>query len=658
MNQASDVSNAASDSADSYDGLNDQCPDYATLSGITPDSAGQRIFLREYTVGTGYGGGQFQAVNGAGTEDNGVTCVVSSTWYWKRVGDPHDYDVTHFGAVPGTSDSVSAINRMFAWSAGVASPVVNIGVQFPPGNFSISTLDLSGTYKSHVRISGKFSPSYGYNSATKLTLIGAAGSIAITVQARNTEITNLWIYGQYDSDSLLRHFFKNTVTAGQYVRVNNIYLTYVGRGFQLQDTLDCKFDQFYASHTYDNIFRILASGTATGSWDHSTAVELSNFNIQNHLGASDQAGALFIPNCGQSLIHNGWIEHTTYPGNITLGQWNIQSLSMETCTNPLYAIYSKIINTLFSNPNNAGIDTTTDMTVNYQTGEYQTRTLSAYERGTLDFNSHTITANAAVRQQWLASYKKISNVTASAIWVSVGHVYLPSLANHVVMRFLGRTGYSSGSSTSPISSEAVVSIQNRGSTSATVSWECPYAGPLSDVKYTQPYNTDTNIYVQVPAYSVVGIFIESTGPTRNETGAPVNFSWDMATVEDITSISNITDAPSVSSVGTTTAGFVFDGENSQVRVRGSHAVFGGLDNILMVMNGTTAYIPYQNGNATKFQKYTYSTLPAASSNSYSQVFCTAFKCADGNSYPAQMVFSDGTNWRPSSAPSTYLTSAA
>lgn len=298
--------------------------------------------------------------------------MVNDEWYWQRVGEPATFDVTMFGAIPdGETDCIKAIRLMEAWSRTQTDNRAKIGVQFPSGSFAVSSWDSSGTYKRLFRLAGAGNHGYGCNNPTRLILTGDAGSVAFTVQARQTEIINLEIYGQYDTDGTARGVFKNSCTAGQYVRVTNFRGSYIGgRVFQLLDTLDAKFDQFYTEYIYDNIFRVLASGTVSGGWNHSTAFELTNFNIQNHLCTESQQGDLFIPYCTQSLIWNGWIEHSTYPGKLTLGQWNIHSLLIESNTYPLYMGQARLMNYLFSNPGGAGIDVDTRKTVAYDMGDY------------------------------------------------------------------------------------------------------------------------------------------------------------------------------------------------------------------------------------------------------------------------------------------------
>ncbi|HHT2977583.1 TPA: right-handed parallel beta-helix repeat-containing protein [Enterobacter hormaechei] len=91
-----------------------QVPDVTTLRNTEPTTASQRILLREYTAGTGYGGGQLRSVlDGSAYTDNGVTVFKTPGGAaWIRINADV---ITSFmaGAVPdnGVTDNTAAINR-------------------------------------------------------------------------------------------------------------------------------------------------------------------------------------------------------------------------------------------------------------------------------------------------------------------------------------------------------------------------------------------------------------------------------------------------------------------------------------------------------------------------------------------------------------------
>ncbi|WP_231316987.1 phage tailspike protein [Escherichia coli] len=101
-----------------------QCPDVPTLRTIEPTTNGQRILLREYTAGTGYGGGQLRAVlDGSSYTDNGVTVFKTPGGAaWIRV----NADIINplmAGAVPdGVTPCSAAINAAFTAAKRISFP--------------------------------------------------------------------------------------------------------------------------------------------------------------------------------------------------------------------------------------------------------------------------------------------------------------------------------------------------------------------------------------------------------------------------------------------------------------------------------------------------------------------------------------------------------
>ncbi|MFH2815263.1 right-handed parallel beta-helix repeat-containing protein [Enterobacter ludwigii] len=91
-----------------------QFPNVTVLRATEPTSSGQRVLLREYSSGTGYGGGQLRSVlDGSAYTDNGVTVFKTPGGAaWVRINADV---ITSFmaGVVPdnGVTDNTSAINR-------------------------------------------------------------------------------------------------------------------------------------------------------------------------------------------------------------------------------------------------------------------------------------------------------------------------------------------------------------------------------------------------------------------------------------------------------------------------------------------------------------------------------------------------------------------
>ncbi|MNG78391.1 Head binding protein [compost metagenome] len=107
------------------------CPDVITLKTIEPSYDGQRIALRQYTLGTGLGGGQLRAVvDGAALTDNGATIFKTAGGAaWVRV-NADIINTLMAGANPVDGvDNADAINRAI---------VAGSRVEFAEGNYKYS----------------------------------------------------------------------------------------------------------------------------------------------------------------------------------------------------------------------------------------------------------------------------------------------------------------------------------------------------------------------------------------------------------------------------------------------------------------------------------------------------------------------------------------
>lgn len=629
-----------------------KCADYATLMLTEPESAGQRILLAEYTAGTGYGGGEFIAMAGTGTEDGGINCVVNTSWYWQRVGDPGKFNVTMFGAVPdAATDCANAVSLMAAWSLAqsnaVNSQLSRIGVKFPAGNFAMSSWSYT-TYVSYFKLSGALA-SFGYFATTKLTLIGEADSWAFTVQARWCEVSGIDIYGQYDQDSVVRNYFKNTVTAGAYFNATIWHASYVGgKCFSLLDTLDTRFSQFYTTHTYDSILYVLMSGS--GSWDHSTAIELTNFNIQYHMGDSIDKCGLYLPRCTQSLMKNGWIEHSSYPGNISEGDWTMDRISLEANSNPLYAQYCRLVEIGTNINGTNGID--------YDDGEFGsingvTRpswATSAYEMGRLKLMSHGTDIQGSLSYKYLNSSNRIANMTSASAWYYIGSVSFPAVGASCKIRLIGTRGFDSATSTAtPISTrfgggEAFIRIQHKdddGTNKTTVTWHGEESTPITDVKYVQSSTGRVLVYALVGAYTYAAAVLLDTDST-NRYQAGTHFYWtpSLSAVSDITTVDGIRDAYSVKAFSNGVYGFGMEMDNGVMTSVAALQATGAMNFLPWKNNGTLYYIPMATAIGMAYPHYYKSSLPDATTSTYHEIFVI-----DTAKTPAlQKCYSNGTDW--------------
>jgi len=626
--------------------------DFAGLANIVPVEAGQFAFLRSYNTGTGYGGGIFVAVAGSATSDSGMIQSVNDDFHWKRYIDPAKADVTMFGAIAdGTTDCIDAVTAMFNWYTGSGNIFQRIGIQFPAGEFAISSMPAVTDQIPMFRCVGLGHDQLGYNNATRLWLIGDADSIVFDVVARWTEIGNFQIQGDgLANDTVIRHFFRNSVTQGQHVRVFNMYIQDVyGRMFQLIDTLDSKFSQVYAQRGHDNLIRVLASGEA--SWDHSTAIEISNSTIQNFRADSDQAGVFFIPHCTQAMMWNVWIEFCDYPGNLTNGEWALHDLAMESNTNPLYMGQTRLAQYSCSNANGAGIDILTDKSVNNITGEYETHTLSSYEFGQVAIYSHGIYANAALQSSLNYTGKMYSNSgSGSAVWINIGYFVGAATAEQFRIHIVTRNGFATPSSTNGgLEGDCFITIQNRSAVGSTVTWHGNgNTSGITAVRYEKPFASDTRIYVQLAGFSRMGVNVLSTGTTRIDAGTHSYVNWSMTEIssDDLNAIDGLLTPISVNRWGTTTAGIIADGDNTVLDFYTTAVTEANTSKMVLRLNGTEGRVPFQPGSFCNIGHWRVADLLANTTASLGDVTTVnAFVDNTGANQRQQAVTYDGTNWR-------------
>jgi len=621
------------------------------LATLIPIEEGHLAFLREYHTGTGFGGGMFIAVAGSATGDKGLIQPVNDDFHWQRYVDPAKADVTMFGAVAdGVTDCAEAVEAMFNWYTNSGNIFQRIGIQFPAGEFALSSIPASTTQIAMFRCVGLGHDQLGYNNATRLWLIGDADSICFDVVARWTEIGNFQIQGDgLTNDTVVRHFFRNNVTQGQHVRVFNMYIQDVyGRMFQLIDTLDSKFSQVYAQRGHDNLIRVLASGEV--SWDHSTAIEISNCTIQNFRADSDQGGVFFIPHCTQAMMWNVWLEFCDYPGNLTNGEWALHGLAMESNTNPLYMGQTRLAQYSCSNANGAGIDILTDKSVNNITGEPESESLSQYEAGQVMIYSHGVYANAALQASLQYSGKIYSNSgNGSNVWIRIGYFVGPATAETFRIHIITRNGFSStNAARDGLNGDSVITIQNLGSTIGSVTWHgCPVSSGILDVRYEKPFVSDTAVYVQLAAFSRMGVTAYSTGTTRLDAGTHSYVNWDMSVIADadLNALTDLQTPLQINGWGTSTAGLIADGDNNILDIRTTSIVENNTYKIQIRVNGTDAKIPYQTNQFVNIGHWRVADLLAAQASLGDITTVNTFVDQTNVSHPQQAVKFDGTNWR-------------
>lgn len=480
------------------------------LRKTRPLFEGAKIKLKSWHEGLEVGGGEFIGSFQTGRDDGGVN-FAGEGFSWRRVvEDFNRLSLFDFGAIAdGKTDAAPAIMAMYQWSEQADQPIC---VQFPAGTFFVSAIDFSQQGRRFFRLSGAM-VNFGYFPATTIVSDGQSDFV-FKVDARWVELSNLIFNGNTDKRPNTQGFFSNKCEGGQFFRGACLRFSRVGGvSLSLQDTLDCKIDQWYASRCTGDVIKSGWSGRKQGAWDHSTAIELSNFNAQNCRGAK----VLNLPRCGQSIIHNGWIEHCDYPGDISNGQWIVDALSIEDCKNPLIAHNSRLNMRQTSLQSGSWID-------NSAQGE---RLLSAWEMGSTRVESYGIATDGSLKYNYLTSRWRLVNNSNQQTWFDLGTLYSPDVGDSWEIEIFGQADFSNGSTSQPLMNplkdrttggRAVIHVQRKKS-GAEASWSAEGSSPVLEVRYLAPHDTDARIFVKLAGWMPSAVvLIKSTARDRFATG--------------------------------------------------------------------------------------------------------------------------------------------
>ncbi len=363
---------------------------------------------------------------------------------------------------------------------------------------------------------------FGYFPATTIVSDGDSDFV-FKVNTRWVEVSNLQFNGRTDERPNRQGFFDNKCAGGQYFRGACLRFVRVGgTSLSLMDTLDCKIDQWYALRCSGDVIKSVWSNAPQGKWDHSTAIELSNFNAQY----CTEGKVLNLQRCGQSLIHNGWIEHTEFPGDISNGQWIIDALSLETCKNPLIAHNSRL------NTRQTNLQAGSWIDNSLAEGEW----LGAWERGSTRVESYGIAVDGSMKYNYLTSRFRIENNSNQQKWVELGNIYTPDVGDAWEIEIFGQSSFSNGSSSAPLNKvvgdkttggRAIVSLQ-RKTHKFEASWHAEGASPVLDVMIVTPHDTDVRVFVKIDGWvASAGVLIKTTAKDRFKTGRCARFDSSM-----------------------------------------------------------------------------------------------------------------------------------
>ncbi|WP_217549273.1 hypothetical protein [Pantoea sp. GbtcB22] len=508
-----------------------QLRDIAELRATEPTAAGEVASVLEYTRDTKMGGGVFvyDATDTTTEDDGGLNFVTPGKKRWKRVlFDYNAATVVDFGAVAdGKTDCIEAVKRMFTWSQRV---LPSAGIRFTAGEFSMSTFDISNKEILRFKVTGA-SVNFGYFPTTTLVFnweTKPRGQHFFLVNARYAEISGFVVkgksfnpdgtmYGNGDGGTAVNNigFYSNIIEGGQFLRVSSMEFRYLGgRALDLVDTLDCKIDQFYARCCQDSIIYARWSDREAGAWDHSTAIELSNFNLQ--FGYTKPV--LDLPRCTQSFIRNGWIEHSDYAGDLTNGQWVIEGLAIESTQKPLKLGYCRatIIQKSIHNQS-AGFDYSTE-------GIEPWALLAEGDRGVLELSDWGAVIQGSLNYDVITSQHHMDNRKADDQWFYVGEFNFSDATSQIHVRVVGTAQYLSQGETqtgfSNRTPEGVANIylQARDGADSIGSWHGEGSCPVVKV-HISGNGARTKLYVKIAAYTGFSIaLVETNGKDRYQAG--------------------------------------------------------------------------------------------------------------------------------------------
>ncbi len=469
------------------------------LRATEPNKAGEIAVVLQYHRTSRAGGGIFvyDLEDSTSVDDKGTVFVTPKGARWKRyLSNYADLTVGDFGAIPdGKTDCLDAVTHMWNWSQLTdkdtnSKPNQNIGIRFPAGRYFISKFDISASEVGRFRLAGSH-VNFGYYPSTTLVSDGKAGEYMFLINARWMSISGLLIDGQDNTKT--KGFLKNIDPGGQYVRVTSMSFSNMGgRCLDMLDTLDCKIDQWYASHCSATVIYATWSGRAEGVWDHITAVELTNFNVQH----GTKANMIDLQRAGQSIIRNGWIEHCEYPGDLSNGQWIFDAFNLETNVNPLKLNSTRIVSTQLNMQAGSTMDLTPD----------PNPWLSQYEDGQLWLENHGMKIDGSLNYQYLTSPDFIDNRTNDEAWFHVADLEVPENTTVVNVRLLGSSQFIGMSDTQTDyttrtpEGEAIISLQNINGTFIN-SWSGTGSIPLVGVNVKPLATNRVRIYVKLAKYT-------------------------------------------------------------------------------------------------------------------------------------------------------------
>lgn len=519
---------------------------FAELRTTKPPKSGEIAMLRRYydKDASFKGGGDFVGFVQSTSlpKDDGGTFAVGNGFFWKRIiNNPEEVNILHFGAKgDGVTDDTEPFKAMMVWAQSFNNSAKSLGVRFPVGKFLIKPIDYSATEMPVFYLYGDDNP---HGAMPRTTIVSDKSNLPVfKVKARRTAIKGIAWNGQATADiktltgpvqpsqcTNQQPFFENTIVAGQSVVISRFRAqNNGGTVIKLQDTLDTKFDQIYTVTTYGRIFEVGWSGTATGVWDHATAIELTNANFQTGYGD----GTLVMPRVTQGVLNNVWIEHTRNPGDLSEGQWLIDALSLENCEQPLDLSNGRVQLRQLNLQGGSKVKLESNL---------ENRWLSNYEYGWRRDENYGTEFTGSMRAGWYSGYK-VSNTSSTDKWFKLGKVHMPKDNQQWVFEMVSKAtndvpGALSGNPVTTIASCITWLNVARCATAVYADIQHKGAPAVVDVKLNRIGLSYAEVWVKLKARCGDMVFnLTTTGPTRFETGVTSLFMPDLSEVTDLSTI--------------------------------------------------------------------------------------------------------------------------
>lgn len=534
---------------------------FDALRNRVPRFEGERVYLNSWNKGLGRGGGFFVGKLSKQADDGGYIASLGGNYHWRRDEDDVDkLTINEFGAIgDGKTDDSPAALRMINFSFSDFAKTISIhanrvGFRLPSGSFKINPIDL--TSKGEIQEFVIFAPwvIFGVMPLTTITS-DTSDKPVITVNARRMTVHGINWDGQQkteinrktdanptgnnmligatmgifnDTATNKQSFLKNTCPGGEFIRIHCFRaINTGGTVFDTMDTLDTKLDQIYTNRTAAPFITAGWSNQAYASWDHSTALELTNSNFQLAM-----APVIYAPRCAQSIFDNVWFEHSSIPFDINNGHFRLFNVSVEDCVYNPVAWKARLNIQGFSGPTGNRIDTTTAPTdatwPSYPLnpdGSAINGWLSGYEDGNFELEHYGARFNCPVRILWSEGNLRGRNNTGSSVWVKLCRVQSQTVGQQWEIEILSKNGYSS-LRTSPrvtqdgVAGKTTIKVQRGSGATPVISMHHDGYNGILDAQYSAPYNNIVDIWVKVAAWcGEYAVFARSTGVTRYDAGS-------------------------------------------------------------------------------------------------------------------------------------------